>query len=829
PWTTLAQLAGDPAVAAQAAREVKNDPRPAVGPAAGAPLFPIVGQDAAPAAPGKAAGNGAAQGVDRRKFLQWSTAAMALVTAACNRKPVHYLVPYAQQPSEILPGMPNFYATTCQECSASCGLVVKTRDGRPIKVEGNPQHPINRGTVCARGQATFLNLYDPDRLPHPIRLVRGQVPPPAPGPRPPYQYLNSSSPMQVYDLNGDPGEPPPQITPGMPLAWAEIDKEIAAQLRQAGNNGVLLTGTIHGPARTQLLADFTEFFGTRRVVYDAFNPDALAAGQAASYGAAVVPRYFFDRAEMVVTFGANPLAQGASPLEYSVGFGRQRKLRLATGGDPVAANVAARQHGYGAQRMSRVVAFEPAMSQTGMNADTRHFVLPQDLLPVALALANQLVVADQRSAFAHNVQVTAALAPFAPAEVEKAAGLPVGVLARTAQELWAHRGKGLVYASGLASQTVLAAELEAVASFLNAALGNEGATVDGTESPSRQQQGSDAAMLALCDDMRAGKVQAMVIYGTNPAYTLPAAAGFADALAKVPYVVVIAERLDETGRLANVVLTALHGQESWGDAEPQTGLYSLVQPTIEPLFDGRAFEDHLIQFARTAGSTRFQRLVRAAPAAPVAAAAAVTAPAAVAGKTAKGKAKAAKPAAAPPAKPAKPRVELLDFHGYIQEVWKKQLYGKYQLAGSWEDFWTGVLRQGYFDPDAVQRANPGKPRAFRPAALAAAAQAAAQPLPHPSGEEFALSLEAGLMTGDGRCNNNGFLLEVSDPVSKVCWDNYVSISPAAAKRLGLVHGDVVEVAVNGARLKAPIHLQPGVHPHAATLAVGWGRTSVGLI
>ncbi|MGH9508145.1 MAG: hypothetical protein ACRD13_14590 [Terriglobales bacterium] len=81
PWTTLAQLAGDPAVAAQAAREFKNDPRPAVGPAAPAPLFPIVGQDAAPAAPGKAAGNGAAQGVDRRKFLQWSTAAMALVSA----------------------------------------------------------------------------------------------------------------------------------------------------------------------------------------------------------------------------------------------------------------------------------------------------------------------------------------------------------------------------------------------------------------------------------------------------------------------------------------------------------------------------------------------------------------------------------------------------------------------------------------------------------------------------------------------------------------------------------------------------------------------------
>lgn len=839
PWTTLAQLAGDPAAAAQAAREFKNDPRPERGGAAGAAegpgveprpsaLFPILGQDVAAegSAAGAAAAPAAKTGVDRRRFLQWSTAAMALASAACARKPVHYLVPYAQQPPEIVPGMPNFYATTCQECSAGCGLVVKTRDGRPIKVEGNPQHPLNQGKVCARGQATFLNLYDPDRLPHPIRLVRGQVPPPRPGPRVPYQYFNSSSPAQIYDLNGDPGAVPPQVTPGMPLAWGEIDKEIAGQLRRAGTSGVLLTGTVHGPARRQLLADFTEFFGTRHVVYDAFNPDALRAGQAASYGAPVVPRYFFGRAEMVVTFGANPLAQGASPLEYSIGFGHQRKLRLSTGGDPVAANLAARKDGYGAQRMSRVVAFEPAMSQTGMNADTRHYVLPQDLLGVALGLAHQLVVVDQRSAYAHNPQVQAALAPFAPAEIEKSAGLPSGTLARTARELWANRGKGLVYASGLAAQTPLAAELEAVAGFLNSALDNEGATVDATGSPSQQQQGSDEAMLALCDQMRAGQVQVIVIHGTNPAYTLPAAAGFAEALSKVPYVVVIAERLDETGRLGNVVLTSLHGQESWGDAEPQTGLYSLVQPTIEPLFDGRAFEDSLIAFARAAGSTQFERLVRP-PAPAVAAAPALTAGKA-AGTAAKGKA-AMEKAAAPPVPPAKPKREPMDFHAYLQQVWQKQIYAKYQIAGTWEDFWTGVLRQGYFDPNAVQRANPGKPRAYRLKALAAAATAAAQPVIRPSGAEFTLSLVASPMVGDGRCNNNGFLLEVSDPVAKVCWDNYVSISPASAKRLGLVHGDVVEIAANGARLQAPIHLQPGVHPHAAALAVGWGRSSVGMI
>lgn len=820
-WTTLEQLAGDPAVAALAAREFKNDPRPSTAPG----LFPIIGQSAVPAAPAAAAQDGQS-GVDRRKFLQWSTAAMALATAACTRKPVSYLVPYAQQPPEIIPGMANFYATTCQECSSSCGLVVKTRDGRPIKVEGNPEHPLNRGRVCARGQATFLNLYDPDRLPHPIRLRRGHVPPPAAGPRSPYVRFNSASPLQNYYLRGDRGTVPPQITPGEPVSWGEIDKEIAAALRRAGANGVLLTGTVHGPARTQLIAEFTQFFGMRHVVYDAFNPDALLAGQTAGYGAGVVPRYFFDRAEMVVTFGADPLAQGASPLEYMYGFGHQRKLRLSTGGSPVEASLAARKNGYKPQRMSRVVAFEPAMSQTGLNADTRHYVLPQDLLPVALAVAHQLVVVDKRSAFANNPAVTAALAPYAPAEIEKAAGLKSGVVAQTAAELWQHRGKGLVYASGLAAGTALAAELEAVAAFLNSALENEGATVDGAVSPSQQMQGSNADMLALCDDMRAGKVQAIVIYGTNPAYTLPQAADFAAALAKVPYVVVLGQRLDETGRLANVVLTSLHGQESWGDAEPQKGLYSLVQPTIAPLFDGRAFEDSLIAIARTAGATQFDRQVSAAPAA----AAVAAAPPAAAGKTAGAKGKAQAQAATPAAAPAAPaKREPMDFHAYIQQVWKTQLYGKYKVAGSWEDFWTGVLRQGYFDPMAEQRAAAGQPRSYRPAALAAAAHAAAATGPRPSGDEFAFSLVVSPLTGDGRCGNNAFLLEIPDPVSKVCWDNFVAVSPATAKRLGWEHGDVVEFEANGARLRAPILRQPGVHPNAATLAVGWGRTSVGMI
>ncbi|MGH9541765.1 MAG: molybdopterin dinucleotide binding domain-containing protein, partial [Terriglobales bacterium] len=644
--------------------------------------------------------------------------------------------------------------------------------------------------------------------------------------------IHSLYDVQLGPLPGVPNAPlpgPVERAAGASLDWNEADQEIAAALRRAGRTGVLLTGTVHGPARRQLIADFCQTFGMRHVVYDAFNADAVMAGQAASYGEAATPRYFFERVEMLVTFGGDPLGSGPSRQEHSRGFGRQRKLRPASGGDFIAASDAARKSGYGGQRMSRVVAFEPAMTMTGLNADTRYLLRPEQLIEAALGLAHQLVVIDKRSNFAGNGTVAAALAPFAPATVEPRLNLAAGTLQALAAELWAHRGEGLIYAGGLPAATTAAAELEAVASFLNSALGNEGATVEATRSPSQQAQGSNLAMLELVEDMRAGKVGALVIHGTNPAYTLPAAADFAGATAKVPFIVAMAERLDETGRLSDLVLTSLHGMESWGDAEPQRGLYSVIQPTILPLFDGRAFEDSLIAIARAGGSKQFEMVVPTPPApAPAPVPAGVAAPAAPAGAQAQKAAAPAGKAAAAAVPAAGPKMQPMTFHDYLQAVWKKQICGRYQLAGTWEDFWTGVLRQGVFDPDP-NRLQPGAARAYRPAALAAAARAAQAAPAAPSEGEMVLALADSPMVGDGWCNNNGFLLETADPVAKVCWDNFISISPGTAQKLGLAHGDVVEIVAGGAKLRAPIQLQPGVHPQVATIAVGWGRATVGAI
>src|SRR6478736_5691768 len=107
-------------------------------------------------------------GLARRDFLTIMGASMALASTACARRPVHKIIPYVVKPEEITPGVANYYATTCTECASSCGIVAKTREGRPIKLEGNPDHPLNRGKLCVHGQASILSLYDPDRLHGPL-------------------------------------------------------------------------------------------------------------------------------------------------------------------------------------------------------------------------------------------------------------------------------------------------------------------------------------------------------------------------------------------------------------------------------------------------------------------------------------------------------------------------------------------------------------------------------------------------------------------------------------------------------------------------------------
>ena len=272
--------------------------------------------------------------VTRRGFLQALGLSAAALGAACNRAPVQKIIPFLIKPEEITPGVPLWYASTCAACPAQCGVLLKTRDGRPIKVEGNPQHPVSRGGLCATGQASVLSLYDAAR---------------ARGP----------------------------LSAGVPTGWAALDARVLAGLSLARERGqpvrVIAPQTL-GPTLEAALARFVGSQPGGRVVrWDALG-DAAAVADAhlATHGVRTIPSYRLDRARVVASFAADFLGTWISPVVLT--------RRFAEGRAPSRGEARLRLH-----------VLEPAMSLTGSNADARTAIAPSDLGPALAGLVRRLI------------------------------------------------------------------------------------------------------------------------------------------------------------------------------------------------------------------------------------------------------------------------------------------------------------------------------------------------------------------------------------------------------------------------------------------------------
>ena len=659
----------------------------------------------------------------RRDFLKLVGAGAAFAAAGCARKPVEKILPYLRAPEEITPGNAVYYASTCGECPAACGVLVKTREGRPIKLEGMKEHPLSRGGLCARGQASLLNLYDPDRLRGPVAVDR-----------------RTGATRKSW--------------------WGELDTKVLRAMenaRQSGAKVVFLTGTITSPSTRALVKTFVEMFQNgEHVVYDAVTSDAIARGQELAYGERLVPRYRLDKADLLVTIGADPLGTLLSPVEFARDFAARRSPESGS--------------------MSRVVAIEPILTLTGTNADQRIKVRPEHLLGVTLALAHELLIRTQRSPLGQNPAIAAPLRSYPAESVERDAGLDPGTLATLADELWASRGKSLVLAGPQAAPAAHTVALQTAANLLNSALGNDGVTVEAAE-PSLQSQGSEEAVLNLVERMRGGEVQVLFVHGTNPAQTLPSALGFAEVMKRVPFILSFADRADETARRSDFIAPDHHYLESWNDNEPRRGVRSLTQPAIAPLYDTRSLQDSLISWCR---------FLDVGPLA----------------------------------------VFTGSWHDYLRERWLTEVYPTADAAAPFELFWEGVLREGVL---AKSAAAASAPRAFRPASLASLPERVSIP----SDGTLSLVLYTPVTMYDGRSANNPWLQELPDPVSKITWDNFVSIAPSRAKALGVsdyeMKADVVTVDVGHAKFELPVHVQPGLHPDVIAIGLGYGRTAAGRV
>lgn len=449
----------------------------------------------------------------RRDFLKALGFGLGAVTlAACQTAPIHKSIPYLVKPEEVTPGIPNYYTSSFNGQS----ILVKTREGRPIKIEPNPNAgEFNCGTD-ARAQASVLDLYDVSKLKTPL-LKNGET------------------------------------------TWAKLDGFVKTELAKAQASGKkirVVASTVNSPSTNAVLAQFiTKYPAAKLVQYDAVSYTGIIQANQNSFGKAVLPKYNFDKADLILSFGADFLGTWISGEEFTSQYTANRNYKSLE-----------------SKKMSRHIQFESGMSLTGTNADTRVPIKLSEEGPALIALYNAVTGQSLPGGTLGN-NTTA----------DK-------VIKLAAKELLQNKGKALVVCGSNDVSTQI------LVNAINSTIGSYGATID-LDNPCYLYAGNDAEFNSLVAEMGRGEVGAVLFLNSNPVYDYIDAKKFETALKSVPAKISFADRADETASLCDAVAINHNYLESWGDANAYEGYYSIVQPTINPVFNSRQAEESLLVWA----------------------------------------------------------------------------------------------------------------------------------------------------------------------------------------------------------------------------------------
>ncbi|HNQ24331.1 MAG TPA: TAT-variant-translocated molybdopterin oxidoreductase [Phycisphaerae bacterium] len=463
----------------------------------------------------------------RRQFLQLMAASLALAGVTGCRWPVDTMAPLTKRPAGRLPGVPVHYATVTELGGSAQGLVVTCYDGRPIKIDGNPNHPINLGATDSFAQAGVLEMYDPDRSRTLIQRERQQE---------------------------------------SERTWPEFVtfmQPVLERLRSAGGSGLaVLSEASSSPTvarlRRQLLTACPQ---ARWYEYEPISADNEREGARLAFGSPHRTQLELAKAQVIVSLDADLLGCHPAAVKHARDFVAGRQVDR-TG----------RRVDYGG-RMNRLYVVESGYSITGAQADHRLAVPPTVVPAVAGALANELR------------RLGMALGPWAEGlpGVADAWEFDRALVQAMARDLVEARGRGLI-----AVGPRQPAPVHALVHGLNAALGGAGTTVRYTPELDPDRPTHAEAIQTLADELAARQVDTLLILGGNPAFDAPADLDFARRLETVATTSVhLSLHRNETSRACTWHVPRAHCLESWGDARARDGTVSVIQPCIEPLYGGK--------------------------------------------------------------------------------------------------------------------------------------------------------------------------------------------------------------------------------------------------
>lgn len=599
----------------------------------------------------------------RRDFLKLLGFSTAAVTLAACEAPVIKTIPYVVKPHDIIPGIPNYYASTYFDGFDFASVLVKTREGRPIKIEPNPAGG-DLGKTNARAQASVLSLYDNDKVKQP--------------------KLDGKD--ETFD---------------------KVDSFVIKGLEEAKASGkkiVVLSHSFASPTFKKLFAEFKAKYPTAELV--TFDAYPYAAGLDAAqevFGQRALPVYDLNGSELVVSFQADFLGDyNASSLESSYAAARKPSAT-----------------------MLRHIQVESNMSLTGANADSRYRLKPSAVNKTLVEVYNAIVGGGTSDKTATEI----------------------------ANELKAKGSKAVVFADGSKGAQVLA-------HLINQKLGS----VAFTGKANFLKEFNGARYQEFLGWVNGGQVGVLVTNNVDPIYAHPKGEDFKKSLSKVPYVIAVADKKNEMYKAAKAVIPVANWLESWGDIEPQTGVYSLMQPTIQKIYKSRQIEESLL-------------------------------------------------------------------------VWKN---GKNNAANNYYDYLktssASLLGSTSFNKALYNGINASTNSTTLSYAGGNAAQAVAE-LGNFKASDLELVLYTTTAMGDGTQANNPWLQELPDPITRMSWDNYLTISPKDAEKFAIdndlnarmqLDGSIVNLTVNGVTIKdVPVFVQPGQAEGSVGLALGYGKKNSG--
>ncbi|MCC6671373.1 MAG: TAT-variant-translocated molybdopterin oxidoreductase [Planctomycetes bacterium] len=485
--------------------------------------------------------------VSRRSFLGLIGASLGLAGMTSCRKPVTRILPFQKNPAGYAPGAAQYYATCFVSGGYGYGTLVRSNEGRPTKVEGNPQHPASLGGANQFMQGDLLNLYDPAR---------------------------SQTVQELVD-----GVPTARTLTEFLAFWKG---EVAARHLTSGGEGVrFLMPPTTSPTLLALVAEVRKALPKAAFhTWAPVNRDQELAGAQLAFGLApgqgLDAHYQLDRADVVVSLDADPLALDAQGLRHARHYATRRKIT-----EP-------------GQNVARLYAIEGNFTVTGASADHRFRLRASEVQDAVLALAAELV-------FGHGLTVPGldegfrkALEPYTKHGFTRktSKGNTADWIQAIAKDLIANKGRCVLVPG--AGQTAL---VHAVTHVLNLGLDAIGKTLVYTVTPESMAHGQTGSLRELAESMEAGRVDTLFCLETNPVYDAPADLDFATRLAKVRKKVHLGLLVDETGRACDWHVNAAHDLEAWGDIRAFDGTISAIQPLIAPLYDGVSRIELLAQLA----------------------------------------------------------------------------------------------------------------------------------------------------------------------------------------------------------------------------------------